>query len=682
MIKYKRTGSHNWNDNSAWSSSSGGSPDTVAPVAGDDVKLDANSGNLVMNVAGFCRSFNTTGYTGVISGTALLTIGDATAGDGNIALKLVSGMTISAVPFTFLSSSTTQQEIDFANKVTGAITIGSTSVGGNYLISNPNTTSSAFTHVRGTVDYNELTYSWGRFDSSNTNTRNLILDNVTITLTLANMTVWIINNNTGLTLSATGSRIIMNAAGATFTIPSSTSQVYDTLEFTGSGNATIQGNTVNHLIRTGTNSKNDGMIIGSGLNVGTLELNSNSEINRLLIQSSVLGTQRTINADTVVVSHTVDFQDINGTGDADWTVAGTGATHLGDCNGNSGITFTPSALQTWISATGGVTSDITKWSGRIPLPQDDISFNNAFSASQGVTCDMPRVGRNIDWTGATGTPSWTLSVGYTIYGGIKLITGMNISGGGNGVLNGRGDTFDLFLAGKTMAGSMIVNAIGGTYRQLDGYRQSANFTLVYGGWDNQRGYSFLAQTFNSSNGNVRSLLMGKAEITLTTTSNTTFFTVTNTTNLTLDMDEATIILSTATSNARTIALGAGQIYGELRYNVASTGTLIILNASRIKRLNINNGARTIQFNSFTTFQIDKFDVRGAPSALITITVNAGGTFNLAKLGDGVIGSDYLNVANCNCTTPNKFYAGTHSTDGGGNTNVIFDSFKSPLPTIQ
>ncbi len=66
--------------------------------------------------------------------------------------------------------------------------------------------------------------------------------------------------------------------------------------------------------------------------------------------------------------------------------------------------FTESSAQgatVSLIVTGGNWS-ASSWTTRVPLPHDDVYLGNAFAASQTVTADMPRLGRSIDWTGATG----------------------------------------------------------------------------------------------------------------------------------------------------------------------------------------------------------------------------------------------------------------------------------------
>ena len=132
MTKYKRAGAHNYSDATAWSTTSGGANDTTAPTAADDVILDSASGNLTLDGTPACRSFNcarSTNYAGVLTHTAgvTLSVGDGTAGLDNVAIKLASGMTYTlgnatTSAISLISTSTTEQSVDFAGKTTGNIT--------------------------------------------------------------------------------------------------------------------------------------------------------------------------------------------------------------------------------------------------------------------------------------------------------------------------------------------------------------------------------------------------------------------------------------------------------------------------------------------------------------------------------------------------------------------------------
>jgi hypothetical protein len=73
-------GTGNWNSTTNWSTSSGGASGASFPTSSDDVIFDANSGNLSVNVVSACLSFNSTGYTGTLTMSSILTV------TGNITL--------------------------------------------------------------------------------------------------------------------------------------------------------------------------------------------------------------------------------------------------------------------------------------------------------------------------------------------------------------------------------------------------------------------------------------------------------------------------------------------------------------------------------------------------------------------------------------------------------------------
>lgn len=63
-----------WNTSLNWRSTDSGPPDGGVPTAADNVYLTANSGPLNINVAGACKSFNCSGYSGTLSGVGALTV--------------------------------------------------------------------------------------------------------------------------------------------------------------------------------------------------------------------------------------------------------------------------------------------------------------------------------------------------------------------------------------------------------------------------------------------------------------------------------------------------------------------------------------------------------------------------------------------------------------------------------
>lgn len=208
-------GGGNWSAGGSWV---GG----VAPGPSDNVQLASTSGNITVTSGAACRSLDSTGYTGTLNaaGGIALAVGDATAGTGNIAVKLVAGMTLNAnLLFNFVASpSATQQTVDFAGKTTNTLDFGTGASGGSWKLTGSVTVVPLIRHTRGTLDLNGQTVTCSAVNVSGSNTRTLNMGSGTWTLT-GTGTVWNAAA-TGLTLNAGTSTIVVSdtsATGKTFT---------------------------------------------------------------------------------------------------------------------------------------------------------------------------------------------------------------------------------------------------------------------------------------------------------------------------------------------------------------------------------------------------------------------------------------------------------------------------------
>jgi hypothetical protein len=450
----------------------------VAPTAADNAVLDATSGNVTVDTGAVARSLDCTGYTGTLTHTAAvtLTLGDATAGAGNVALKLAAGMTYALGSATtsaiaFVSTSATQQTITAGGKTLGNWTVGG--AGGSYLLTDANTvgTTSTVTVSAGTLNTGGQSCSWGNFSSVTTNTRSVTLGASSITITAAAGTFDLIPA-TGLTLSAASSTITFTG-GSGYLRANGT---YGTLAWSAIGsNAQSQAFTCTTLTLTGSASKTaDFTALGNITVIGTLTIAGNSATNRLRLHTSTLATPRTVSAATVAVSN-ADLLDIAAAGAASWDLsAATGGS--GDCGGNTGIVFTTPVTQTHTASAGGTWSDATKWTSRVPLPQDDVVID--VNTTGTVTADMPRLGHTLDFTGFAGTCAFN-SVANAIFGGITLASGMTISGTQVLTLSGRG-VFALTSAGKSYTQAITLNAGSSTYSLRDPLTTAGALTLTLG----------------------------------------------------------------------------------------------------------------------------------------------------------------------------------------------------------
>ena len=407
----------------------------------------------------------------------------------------------------------------------------------------------------------------------------------------------------------------------------------------------------------------------------TLTITGNSSINRILVSSNTVGTSRTLTAATVSVSNT-DFQDITGAGAGSWDFSA--RTDIGNCQGNTGITFPASISQTWSGTSSGNWST-NSWTTRVPLPQDDVSLGVAFSASQTVTADMPRLGRSIDWTGATGSGlTWANSVSQSIYGSLTLISGLTISGTNTLTLSGRGN-FTITSAGIQFTQPITLTAFGGTYSLSDALTMATsstngNLSLTNGTFTTNNFTVTCSNFATSSSGILKTINTGTSIFNFTQTIAGSVWSVFS--GLTLNDSGAKYIITTASASTRTFA-GNGLSYGTLTYTVAgSTGELDITGANSFAQINFSDSsnARSLKFTKATTTTIrngDGFNVRGTSGKKMTLdTVDGAGVFTLTSPSRQA-SMDYITPTRSTVDASPAWYAGVNSNDGGTTTNWIF-----------
>ena len=323
----------NWDDVAAWT-------EAAVPTAADDVVATALSGNLTLNVNSACRSFNMTNYvaTFTMSGNNGLSIGDGTAGAGNVALKLVSGMTFSlggANAFTFASTSATQQTIDSGGKTLPELYFPSP--GGSYIFSSDITSSADITIEAGSLDFGNHAVTITYFLAYTTGTKSLTLGSSTI-ICSASGNAWRITTATGLTFSGGTSTIRLTSSSDNNFIGAG--QTYSAVEIsaTSSGTCTFSNdNTFTKLARSGTGTKTIKFTAGSTttLTGGTDAFFSGSSGNVWTIESTSAGSAATLSKSSGTVdSSFLSLKDSAATGGATFN-----AVDSTDVSGNSGWIF-------------------------------------------------------------------------------------------------------------------------------------------------------------------------------------------------------------------------------------------------------------------------------------------------------------------------------------------------------
>ena len=642
-------GGGNWTATATWT---GG----VVPTAADDVRLAATSGAVTINAAAVCRSLDCTGYTSTLTHAAVtLRIGDATAGASNVALKLVAGMTYSVSNYnssgiSFVSTSTTQQTIATGGKNICRISISG--VGSSYILSDAftNGTSGSINVYAGTFNTNGQTViSSGGFSSGDSTAKTITLGASTLTVHSWNI------SNTPPTLNAGSSTITVNGNGANF---GGGGLTYNAVALTALSNNILGVNTFATLTRTGTALKTGVFNIYDNQTVtGTLTINGNSAINRMLVQSSATGTPATITAATWSVTNT-DFKDITGAGAGSRNLSAiTGGS--GDCGGNSGFTFTTAATQTANGTTSFSWSDSTRWTSRVPLPQDDVVINIAFGTSQTLTMDMPRLGRSIDFTGTTWTTALTLamSTATSIFGSLTLVAGLTQSGTSTYTFGGR-STYTLNTAGNTLSRNITFNAPSGTLTL------GSNLTL---GTTNQLLITSGTFSVSASNYVISAGLLTLSGGTLTLGTATHLITGASATSWdamggTLNANTSTIKFTDTSTTAITF-VGGGKTYNNVWFSRgASTGDITISETNTFNDFqDTGTAAHSLLFTTGTTQTVTTFSVSGSSaSARITLNSTTTGTHALVKSGGGTISCDFLNIQHSVATPSSTWYAGNNS----------------------
>jgi hypothetical protein len=374
---------------------------------------------------------------------------------------------------------------------------------------------------------------------------------------------------------------------------------------------------------------------------------------RHFVRSNILGTTRTLTCAAVSLTD-VDFRDI--------TIAGAAApatgTRIGDCKGNSGITFTAAANKYWNLATGGNWGGAIGWAtsssgtpaiNDFPLAQDTCFFEaTGLNSGATVTINAAYNIGTIDMSART-TNTMTLATGIqtpTIYGNWINGTGTTITGTGTLTFAGRG-TQTLTSAGATFAQRFTVDSPSGSVTLQDALTISQSstsaFTLTSGTFD-AASYNLTlsgsASGFSSSSLITRTIAIGSGTWTLAG-SGTAWgmggldLTVTGT---------GTISLTSA--SAKTFA-GGGVSYSGITLDQGGAGTLTISGNNTFA--NITNtysatGATTIAFST-TTQRVGSFTATGEAGRVLTLTgSSASSPCTLVHTGSGTAADvDYLTI---------------------------------------
>jgi hypothetical protein len=668
-------GTGNWSDTARWSLLSGGAGGEATPISLDDVVFDTLSNltayTATVNAITGGNRCNQLTIAGPASGNVTLAGSNSLFIHGDVTLP-ATGLTRTYTGAITLSSSTTGKTFT-TNGVTlaGSITVNGVGCGWT-LGSALNIGTPSIIVTNGTFDTGNYNVSCGAFNSTNLNSRTITLGSSTVTSSASIDFRTSIN----LTFNAGTSEVIMTSNNVTF---SGGEQTFYNVSFTStssSGTKEINGsNSFNNLSVTGASPAVGVPIVSINADQtinGTLTLSaSSSAAIRTFVCSNTIGTTRTLTCNAVATLQDIDFRDI--------TIAGSAApvsgTRLGDCKGNSGITFdAPKTVyfrgssgnwgsNVW-SFTNGGSLDITSF----PLAQDTAVFPSSPtpypSSGNTVTINAAYNIGTIDMSARTGN-TMTLATGSqtpTIYGNWINGTGTTLSGTNIITFSGRG-TQTITSAGKTFTQPITINSPSGTVQLGDSFISSNVISLNRGTFDAVT-YNVTVSAFDVPGTTLRTINMGSGLWTLT--GNGFVWVLTADTNTTVNKGTANFLLSQNSTASRTFN-GGDRSYNKLTIggNTTTSITSIRFNNQFTEIASTKTVAHTLDLVTFTQ-RVGAWTVTGTSGNVVTIT---GNTSNLIYTGAGSLsGLDYLNVQGRAYGSAGEitsvWYAGANSTNSG------------------
>ena len=611
----------------------------TAPVTGDTV-LFGNGTGALQNPVTFAAdsivfgAIDCTGYTSTmtVSSHALNCSGSVTLPNG---MTFTSNSTSSLV-LSGTGTVTTGSMINLPQTVTINAPGATVTQGSAWTLAG--TTAGVLTLTAGTLNTNGFAVATGAFSCNNSNTRTLTLGASVITCSFAGLAVDF-NVPANLTMTANTGTFVLTGSNAVFRLGSAFNFNGLSVSFTGSAAAQLNatGGTIAKVTRTGTAVKTDSFLFGGSSTVtGTITLGGNTQqgANRLLVQSSVIGTQRVITATgaAVVINGDVDFQDIAFSGSPSWTNTAGGGSFVGDCGGNGALiaaNITAPTTQHLTDTTGSKNWSTATWTSHAPLPQDTVVVDPSLTGNLTITADMPRLGGSIDFSGSTlngHTLAVTLGVATTIFGSLNLThVGASSLTGAFVVTFGGRSTYTLTNGGVTFPNGVTLNAPTGTLSMADAFTCGAhtlthtNGTLVDGG------QTVAANAYTQAAGT--KTLTATGTWTLSGTGTIATFTSTTTTN---NCSGMTIVVGNNSSSSKTVSFAGALTTGPaISYTPAGTGTLLLTlgGALTLAGLTVTGAVRTLSITHGQTLTLSACSLSGPVT--VTSDTSAAATFRTA-----------------------------------------------------
>jgi len=638
----------NWSDASTWASTSGGSDSVGVPDSTIDVVADPNSGSAVLtvNVSSYCKSLNMTGFTGTLAGNAGLNVYGDTNLSNLASNTFTGGIYLWGNPSVFTSNNAVLSTNIFVHTNSSVMLFDDLNIGIKEL-----------RITQSTLISNNNNISCGYLNGSINGTKTITLGSSTVTCTSLDL------SGTNLTFNYDTSTVIVNqsSTGAMSFNPG-TCQFY---------NLTLNGYT----------DKVSTLSLANDLTVNNqLSLQGNSITNRLWIKSNTTGTPRTITAKTVDLDN-VDFQDCTFTGDATWS-----GVSIGNCGGNSGtVTYTTpvtryfrasfnrSWSEGWASTSGGSPS------ASVPLCHDTVIFDANSITTTGliINCNMPRMGKDINFTGVANSPALSFSQDSYVFGSLTLDPNMTLSGTARNLyFEGRSDC-SLTSEGLTIPHSLYFNNYGATMTLQDSLLLSNYFNLISGTFS-ANNKNVTANKFKIYGSIARNLTMGSGIWTVTGEGELNASRAWNgssITGLSITPNTSTIIFnSVSTTNKEFCHSPTGFTYYNLKFS-GINGYLFISNSHTFNTLESDTtaGANIISLTTGTTQTLTKLFANTEPSKKLTLQSTTSTPAILTSSQDQFI--RYTDVSYVNATGTGNYYYDPNTCTVSNSTGDFYKEFQ-------
>jgi hypothetical protein len=686
------TGTWDTSTTTNWSATSGGGGGASVPGILDNVIIDNNSGTGTITCSfGECLDLTVTATQAIILGAA----GNLLSAHGNVTFPSSGSFSASANTWTLILRATLGNSTITTNgKRLSRLTIFS-SAGNSVVLGDNFAANSSLSLTGGGFNTNNYTVDCGFFSYTYSGSPSSInLGTSTFNVTGSNFTII---DTTGLTFTPGTSTVFMKGNFAIVQVVSGIS--FYNLTFINSAGFGSQGITSANGLTINNNLTFYGPTAGgfSILNVdvpsssnpvyvfGAFNILNTTPTRRAFIKGTNVGIQAYIQAAATSFADT-DFEDIVLTGSG----APYSGTRLGDCKGNSGITFdTPKTVywnlagsQIW-SATGWATSSGgTPAVNNFPLAQDTAVFDDTGAADAVNITEGWNIG-TID--ASSRTLAFTLTESnppFSLYGNIIAGSGFTFNNflSSTFIVAGR-NTQTITSNGRSFAVSLTLESPGGTLTFADDFTLtrpvgSTNYLGLACGTINANNKNLTIPSFTTiSSFQAKTVTMGSGTWALTASGNV-WDATTRGSSLTVNANTSTIDIANTTASATRSFNGATKTYNNINIGGgAATGQLTGLNDTNTFNTlsSTKTVAHTIRFSANQTFA--NWTANGTAGNLITLDASPSGLRRtITKTGGGTVAISYIRVQDSNGQPAATWSAPVGSVNLGNNSNWTFNAF--------